>query len=111
VRNETDHILESTVAKPPGMGAIPGTSGVTSHERRYSSSRRIAQSARNTYSEHHVEWACQRGSIQPWPSSGQTKRAAGFAEYVGQFSKTRDDVNTWFDAVELDDYASFGGKV
>jgi hypothetical protein len=93
------------------MGAIPGTSGVTSHERRYSSSRRIAQSARNTYSEHHVEWACQRGSIQPWPSSGQTKRAAGFAEYVGQHSETRDDVNTWFDAVELDDHASFGGKV
>jgi hypothetical protein len=39
------------------------------------------------------------------------KRAAGFAEYVGQFSKTREDVNTWFDAVKLDDYGSFGGKV
>jgi hypothetical protein len=36
---------------------------------------------------------------------------ASFAEYVGQHSETRDDVNTWFDAVELDDYASFGGKV
>ena len=33
-----------------------------------------------------------------------------FAEYVGKFSKTREDVKTWFDAIELDDYASFGGK-
>src|ERR1700745_726667 len=33
-----------------------------------------------------------------------------FAEYVGQFSKTREDVKTWFEAIELDDYASFGGK-
>jgi hypothetical protein len=36
---------------------------------------------------------------------------AGFAEYVGQHSKTREDIKTWFDAIELDDYASFGGKV
>jgi len=34
----------------------------------------------------------------------------GFAEYVWQFSKTREDIKTWFDAIELDDYASFGGK-
>ena len=34
-----------------------------------------------------------------------------FAEYVGQHSKTREDIKTWFDAIELDDYASFGGKV
>ena len=36
---------------------------------------------------------------------------AFFAEYLGQFSKTREDVKTWFEAIELDDYASFGGKV
>src|SRR5260370_39478884 len=35
----------------------------------------------------------------------------GFAEYVGQQSKTRADIKTWVDAIELDDYASFGGKV
>ena len=34
-----------------------------------------------------------------------------FAEYLGQFSKTREDVKTWFEAIELDDYASFGGKI
>jgi hypothetical protein len=33
-----------------------------------------------------------------------------FAEYVGKFSKTREDIKTWFEAIELDDYASFGRK-
>jgi hypothetical protein len=33
-----------------------------------------------------------------------------FAEYVGQHSKTREDIKSWFDALDLDDYASFGGK-
>ena len=33
-----------------------------------------------------------------------------FTEYVGKHSKTREDVKTWFEAIELDDYASFGGK-
>ena len=35
---------------------------------------------------------------------------AMFAEYLGQHSKTREDVKSWFEAIELDDYASFGGK-
>ena len=34
----------------------------------------------------------------------------GIAEYVGQHSKTREDIKSWFDALDLDDYASFGGK-
>jgi len=33
-----------------------------------------------------------------------------FAEYLGQLSKTREDIKTWFEAIELDDYTSFGGK-
>ena len=33
-----------------------------------------------------------------------------FAELVGQHSKTREDIKTWFDALDLDDYVSFGGK-
>jgi hypothetical protein len=33
-----------------------------------------------------------------------------FAEYLGRLSKTREDVKSWFEAIELDDYASFGGK-
>ena len=35
---------------------------------------------------------------------------AFFAEYLGRLSKTREDVKTWFEASELDDYVSFGGK-
>ncbi len=33
-----------------------------------------------------------------------------FSGYVGKFSKTREDIKTWFEAIELDDYISFGGK-
>jgi NAD(P)-dependent dehydrogenase (short-subunit alcohol dehydrogenase family) len=35
---------------------------------------------------------------------------SGFAEYIGQHSKTRKDIKTWFDAFDLDDFVSFGGK-
>jgi len=35
---------------------------------------------------------------------------SGFAEYIGQHSKTREDIKTWFDALDLDDFVSFGGK-
>ncbi len=34
----------------------------------------------------------------------------GFAEYVGQHSKTREDIKSWFDGLDLDDHVSFGGK-
>ena len=33
-----------------------------------------------------------------------------FAENLGRLSKTREDVKTWFEFGELDDYVSFGGK-
>jgi hypothetical protein len=29
---------------------------------------------------------------------------------LGQLSQTRKDIKTWFEAGELDDYASFAGK-
>ncbi len=35
---------------------------------------------------------------------------ASFAEYVGQHTKVREDIKSWFDALDLDDYVSFGGK-
>jgi len=35
---------------------------------------------------------------------------AGFGEYVGQYTKEREDIKTWFEAIELDDYVTFGGK-
>ncbi len=33
-----------------------------------------------------------------------------FAKYVTNLSKTREDLTTWFDVLDLDDYVSFGGK-
>ena len=55
--------------------------------------------------------------IEPW-SAFMEKRApvtdaetlASFAKHLGRLSKTREDVKTMFEFVELDDYVSFGGK-
>jgi len=33
-----------------------------------------------------------------------------FAEEVKKFNPLREDVNTWFDLMDLDDYCTFGGK-
>ena len=33
-----------------------------------------------------------------------------FAEEVKKFNPLREDINTWFDLLDLDDYCSFGGK-
>jgi hypothetical protein len=35
---------------------------------------------------------------------------AFFADYVGKFSQTREDIKTYFDVVDLDDHVTFGGK-
>jgi len=35
---------------------------------------------------------------------------ASFAKHLGRLSKTREDVKTMFEFVELDDYVSFGGR-
>jgi hypothetical protein len=32
------------------------------------------------------------------------------AKFVGQHSRTREDINTWFDVLDLDGFVSFGGK-
>src|ERR1700744_6775536 len=33
-----------------------------------------------------------------------------FAEYVGKLAPAREDIKSWFDALDLDDYVTFGGK-
>jgi hypothetical protein len=33
-----------------------------------------------------------------------------FAEAVAKFSTTREDIKTWFDLLDLDDYVTFGGR-
>ncbi len=55
--------------------------------------------------------------ISAWSSYMETRgpgsdaeSLASFAEYIGQHTKTREDIKSWFDALDLDDYVSFGGK-
>lgn len=33
-----------------------------------------------------------------------------FADYVKKFSTTREDIKSWFDVLDVDDYVSFGGE-
>lgn len=33
-----------------------------------------------------------------------------FAEYAGKISKSREDIRSWADLLDLDDYVTFGGK-
>jgi hypothetical protein len=40
---------------------------------------------------------------------GNAETLSGF-EYLAQRSKTRKDIKTWFDALDLDDFVTFGGK-
>lgn len=55
--------------------------------------------------------------IQQW-SDYQDRRGpdsdaetlAFFANYVGKLTKTREDIKTWADLLDLDDYVTFGGK-
>jgi hypothetical protein len=48
------------------------------------------------------EWMARRG-----PSDNEDR--AGFNESVGKLAPQRDDITTWFDLLDLDDYVSFGG--
>jgi hypothetical protein len=71
-----------------------------------------------------LEWitANAKNKCSPWEivqwSEFQEKRGpdsdaetlAFFADYVGKLTKTREDIKTWCDLLDLDDYVSFGGK-
>ena len=52
-------------------------------------------------------WSAYLDKLGP---DSSTEDLTGFAKYVGQHSKTREDIRGWFDALDLDDYVSFGGK-
>ena len=41
----------------------------------------------------------------------EPERLEFFLEYVRRLSKERSDIKTWFEAIELDDHVTFGGKV
>jgi len=55
--------------------------------------------------------------IQHWSAfhnergpDGDVETLEFFADRVGALSKTREDMKTWFDYLDLDDHVSFGGK-
>jgi hypothetical protein len=59
----------------------------------------------------------QLGGFEAWSAYFDKRSAdsdaetlASFAEYIGQHSKNRENIKSLFDALELDDYVSFGGK-
>lgn len=71
-----------------------------------------------------LEWIRENAANKPNPweiaqwSAYHESRAVGdcetrefFNKLAGSISKTRDDIVTWFDLLDLDDYASYGGKV
>ena len=52
-------------------------------------------------------WSSYHESRTP---DSDAETIAYFAEAVGKFSKTRDDISTWFALLDLDDYCTFDGK-
>ncbi len=68
----------------------------------------ISANARSKHSEWEIEqWSSfleRRGPTSDAETLGY------FVEAVGKLTKTRDDIRTWADILDLDDYLSFGGK-
>jgi Domain of unknown function (DUF5069) len=55
--------------------------------------------------------------IEPWSEymirrtpDSDAETLAFFFRRVGSFSKTREDIKTWMDLIDLDDLVTFGGK-
>jgi uncharacterized protein DUF5069 len=60
----------------------------------------------------HTPWEIQQWSAwlnERGPDS-DTETLEFFTKRVGDISKTREDVKTWFDYLDLDDHVTFGGK-
>ena len=60
----------------------------------------------------HTPWEIEQWSefqLRRGPDS-DAETLSYFAEAVGKFTKTREDVRSWADLLDLDDYVSFGGK-
>jgi uncharacterized protein DUF5069 len=58
------------------------------------------------------EWEIEQWSSfleQRGPTS-DAETLGYFADMIGKISKTREDIRTWADVLDLDDYVTFGGK-
>ena len=53
------------------------------------------------------QWSAYHNERGP---DGDVETLEFFAGYVAKFTRTREDVKTWADLLELDDFVSFGGK-
>lgn len=53
------------------------------------------------------QWSAYHNERGP---DGDVETLQFFAERVGAMSKTRADVKTWFDYLDLDDHTTFGGQ-
>ncbi len=60
----------------------------------------------------HTPWEIEQWSefmLRRGPDS-DAETLGFFLERLGSFSKTREDIQTWFDLLDLDDLVTFGGK-
>jgi hypothetical protein len=68
----------------------------------------INANAKNKHSEWEIEqWSSFMEKRGP---TSDAETLGFFVETVGKITKTREDIHTWGDLLDLDDYVSFGGK-
>jgi hypothetical protein len=48
--------------------------------------------------------------MERYPPDSDPETLAVFQDYFKNFPEGRDDLKTWFEVLELDDYVSYGGK-
>jgi hypothetical protein len=60
----------------------------------------------------HSPWEIEQWSdfMQRRGPDSDAESLQVFAEMVGKLSKTREDIKTWADLLDLDDHVTFGGK-
>jgi Domain of unknown function (DUF5069) len=67
----------------------------------------------NAYAkQQHTPWEIEQWSeymLRRTPDSDE-ETLLFFFRRVGSFSKTREDIKTWIDLLDLDDHVTFGGK-
>ena len=67
----------------------------------------------NTHATHkRAAWEIEQWSdfMQRRGPDSDAETITYFAEAVGKFSKTREDIKGWADLLDLDDYVTFGGE-
>ena len=68
----------------------------------------INANAKNKRSEWEIDqWSSY---IERRGPTSDAETLSFFADMIGKITKTREDIHAWADVLDLDDYASFGGK-